>query len=94
MKELAAKGELNEVQSFLTADTMPPEELYDVQADPHETVNLVDSTKPEHQAALQRMRAAVVEWIDESHDAGADDDYSYDPAWAAGKADKSQAVSP
>ena len=50
LKELDAAGKLTPLQKFLTAPTMPAEELYDVVADPHETKNLADS--PEHQAVL------------------------------------------
>ena len=32
--------------------------------------NLVGSTKPEHRAALQRLRAELEKWIEESNDQG------------------------
>lgn len=38
----------------------PPEELYDLEEDPDETVNLAESS--EHRAILRRMRAARREW--------------------------------
>ena len=41
-------------------ESKPPEELYDLQADPDETRNLAGS--PDHQAVLERMRAARREW--------------------------------
>jgi hypothetical protein len=47
---------------------MPPEELYDVVADPHETVNLAGS--PEHQAVLQELRQVLERWIEETNDQG------------------------
>ena len=34
LKELDAAGKLTPLQKFLTAPTMPPEELYDIVADP------------------------------------------------------------
>ena len=40
--------------------TLPAEELYDLAADPHEMVNLIDS--PEHRAALDRLRKALNDW--------------------------------
>jgi hypothetical protein len=45
----------------------------------HETVNLADSPKPEHQAALRKLHQAVEEWIVATKDSGADDDYSLQP---------------
>jgi hypothetical protein len=85
LKQLDAAGQLTAPsQKFLTAPTMPPEELYDTVADPHETVNLATSTQPEHAAALQRLRVATEKWIEESHDQGREDDYRYSAEWAAG----------
>jgi hypothetical protein len=49
---------------------MPPEELYDVVEDPYEIHNLVDSSDPEHQAALERLRDVLRGWIEESNDQG------------------------
>jgi arylsulfatase A-like enzyme len=68
LKELDAAGQLNPVQKFLTAPQMPAEELYDLDADPHETVNLVASAQ--HQAALARLRQVLNEWIETSNDQG------------------------
>jgi len=48
-------GELNEAQSHFWREK-PAEELYDLKTDPDEVNNLVDSA--EHQAVLERMRAA------------------------------------
>lgn len=56
---LGEQGKLeNDAQRFLVAPTMPKEELYDTVEDPHETVNLATSDRPDHQAALKRLRAA------------------------------------
>jgi arylsulfatase A-like enzyme len=68
LKELDAEGKLTPLQKFLTAPSMPPEELYDVIADPHETQNLANSA--EHAAALKELRGVLEKWIDESHDQG------------------------
>lgn len=70
LPELNAAGKLNAVQAALCAPTMPPEEFYDLQADPHQIVNLAKSEKSEHQAALLRLRAALEKWIDETNDQG------------------------
>jgi len=84
IKKLGAEGKLtNDAQRFLVAPTMPAEELYDTVADPFETVNLATSTKPEHQAALKRLHAAVEKWIVDTKDQGQWDDTSYDKEWAA-----------
>lgn len=69
MRELYEAGKLNDVQAALLRP-LPPEELYDVVADPHEIHNLVDSTDPEHQRALAELRTAVERWIVETDDHG------------------------
>ena len=48
-----------------------PELLYDTLADPHEINNLADSDDPEIQAVLEKMRAALDEWIERTGDLGA-----------------------
>ena len=70
LKQLDAQGELNPAQRALTAPTMPPEELYDLEADPHEIRNLVTSGDPAHRAALQRLRGVLRRWIEETDDRG------------------------
>ncbi len=68
LKQLNAEGKLTPVQAVLAAPTMPAEELYDLQRDRHETVNLVASR--EHRRTLERLRAALTTWIDETNDQG------------------------
>jgi uncharacterized sulfatase len=46
----------------------PPEELYDLQADPDEVHNLASS--PEHREVLLRMRKALRDWILQVRDVG------------------------
>jgi arylsulfatase A-like enzyme len=70
LKELGAQGKLTPEQAVLTAPTMPAKELYDMEKDPHEIHNLADSSNPEHQAALKRLRAVLETWIEESGDQG------------------------
>ena len=70
LKELAAQGKLTPEQEFLTAPTMPPEELYDLEADPYEIHNLATSDNPTHQAALKRLRTEVEKWITQTNDQG------------------------
>jgi arylsulfatase A-like enzyme len=70
LKELHARAKLTTVQEALTAPTMPPEELYDLHADPHEIHNLATSRDPEHRAALERLRGVLDRWIEETGDMG------------------------
>ncbi len=53
IKELNAQGKLTPAQAVLAAPSMPPEEFYDLERDPHEIQNLVDSSDPAHQSAAQ-----------------------------------------
>jgi hypothetical protein len=68
IKELAASDKLTPTQAVLAAPTMPAEELYDTKNDPHEINNLAGSA--EHKEVLERMRAALTNWIDVSNDQG------------------------
>jgi len=68
LKELDKQGKLTPLQKFLTAPSMPSEELYDEVADPYETINL--ATSSEHQKILLELRGAVDRWIEESNDQG------------------------
>ena len=52
-------GELNEAQSHFW-EKKPTEELYDLQTDPDEVINLADSA--EHEEVLEKMRAAHIAW--------------------------------
>ncbi len=49
-------------------ETKPIEELYDTESDPFELSNLAG--RPEHQAQLERMRAAHEDWITRTSDLG------------------------
>ena len=67
-RRLDAAGKLSGVQAFFMRDTKPVEELYDVQADPYEQVNLAESV--EHREVLERMRAAHFDWVRRTIDLG------------------------
>jgi len=69
LKQWKAEGKLNEAQEPFMADTRPPEELYDLNADPYELTNLADD--PAHAAKLGEMQAALDAWIEETGDTGA-----------------------
>ncbi|MBI4327242.1 MAG: sulfatase-like hydrolase/transferase, partial [Chloroflexi bacterium] len=68
LKELHGAGKLTPAQDALCAPTMPEEELYDLEIDPHEINNLAQS--PSHQEVHRHLRAALDKWIEESHDQG------------------------
>lgn len=68
LKELHTAGKLTPVQARLCAATMPEEELYDLEKDPHEIDNLVKS--PEHKETLERLRKVLADWIETSNDQG------------------------
>jgi N-sulfoglucosamine sulfohydrolase len=70
LRELAAEGKLDPVQSALLAPRLPAEELYDSRADPFEVRNLADSGDGEHRAVLARMRKELDRWMVETKDRG------------------------
>jgi uncharacterized sulfatase len=66
---LAAAGALSGPPALFFAPRKPPEELYDLAADPHEVRNLAGA--PEHAAARAELRQALDGWIAETGDLGA-----------------------
>ena len=64
LESIESQGKLTPEQKFLTAPTMPPEELYDLEQDPHEIHNLAASSDREHQAVLKRLRSVLESWIE------------------------------
>lgn len=68
IKELDAQGKLTKAQQAILAKTKPKEELYDLEADPHELNNLAQS--PRHQKALKELRALLDGWIADTKDKG------------------------
>jgi hypothetical protein len=69
MREMLTAGTLTGPALDLM-QPLPPEQLYDTAADPHEIRNLASSSNPEHRAALVRLRAALDAWIAETGDRG------------------------
>lgn len=61
-------GQLNEVQRLLLAPTRPPEELYDLQADPWEIRNL--AADPVHAETLKTLRDRLDTWMEQTNDQG------------------------
>ncbi|MDZ7723625.1 MAG: hypothetical protein U5R06_12690 [candidate division KSB1 bacterium] len=70
LEQLYKDGKLNQVQARFVSDERPAEELYDLETDPHETVNLVHSWKREHAVALAELRNILYRWIIETDDKG------------------------
>ena len=70
LKELHSEGKLTPAQDALCNPTMTPEELYDLEADPYEVHNLAGSSRPEHRAALERLRGVLEKWVVETNDQG------------------------
>jgi N-sulfoglucosamine sulfohydrolase len=68
-REWNAEGKLNNAQKLWFAKSKPPEELYDLERDPHEINNLAASGK--HAEKLKELRGALDRWIVETRDMGA-----------------------
>ncbi len=68
-RKLNYEGSLNGPQKLFFQLTKPAEELYDVNADPHEIHNLATNLKNE--SVLKEMRAALDRWMTETKDMGA-----------------------
>ena len=64
LRRLHAAGKLNDAQSLVMADRRPPEELYDLQGDPHELRNL--AADPQHAMTVTQLRATLDGWIESS----------------------------
>ena len=61
-------GELNEAQELWFAQTKPDEELYDLEADPHELNNLIDNS--EYKEKADELRTELRKWMDDIEDVG------------------------
>ncbi len=73
MRELHAAGKLTELQDRIFTATRPPEELYDLEADPHETHNLLLGSMDEQRAyrdTANALRLRLYQWMAESADLG------------------------
>jgi arylsulfatase A-like enzyme len=69
LRELHAAGKLNALQEkLLFAPNRAPEELYDIQTDPYETVNLADDAQ--YRDVLLSMRQDLKDWMVETNDPG------------------------
>lgn len=68
LRRLHAAGKLNADQERWFAPRKPLEELYDVEADPHELHNLAGD--PEYADVLARLRQAHLDWMEATDDIG------------------------
>lgn len=68
LRRTQKEGKLPAAAKQYMAETKPAEELYDVQADPHELKNLSDSAA--HRKVLDRMRAIQEKWALDTRDVG------------------------
>lgn len=68
LRAAEAAGELDDVQRLLFAKTRPPEELYDLAADPWEVKNL--AADPAHAATLSELRTKLDRWMEQTNDQG------------------------
>ena len=68
LPKLLAEGKLTPPQAALCAPHMAPEELYDLETDPHEIHNL--AAEPAHLATRERLRQVLERWMDETNDQG------------------------
>ncbi len=62
------EANLTEVSQLFSASQKPVEELYDVEADPHEVKNLAEN--PQYQEKLVEMRKALAAWQQQIGDIG------------------------
>ncbi len=67
-RKMHKNGELDGVQAFIWNKTRVPEELYDLENDPHEIHNLADD--PKYAKVLQEHRDILNAWIEETDDKG------------------------
>ena len=68
MRELDEAGKLTPDQARLLASDRPPEELYDLEADPYELHNLAED--PVYRDVMDRLRAVLDAWMLEVNDQG------------------------
>ncbi len=81
---LNAEGKLTVHQKKWMADSRPPEELYDVEADPFQLNNLAEN--PEYRGVLDEMRLQQKRWREETNDMGLlNESEMIEQMWPGGK---------
>ena len=68
IRKLHNKGKLNRLQDRFWSHDRPSEELYDLEKDPHEIINL--AFDPEHKNVLNKHREILTQWICRTNDKG------------------------
>ena len=68
MRRLHAEGKLPPASAQWMASRRPPEELYDLEADPYEICNLADN--PDYSATKERLGGVMIEWMVQTRDTG------------------------
>ncbi|MDP7278628.1 MAG: sulfatase [Candidatus Poribacteria bacterium] len=68
LRQMYAQRQLNEIQAAFWGTDRPDEELYDLEADPHETINLADD--PAYAEVLVEHRQILENWVEETDDQG------------------------
>ncbi|MDG2213085.1 MAG: sulfatase-like hydrolase/transferase [Verrucomicrobiota bacterium] len=68
IRRVAAKGEMPPAAALFLAPQKPVEELYDLEADPHEIRNL--SGEKKYAKNLKKLREAHMQWVRETGDLG------------------------
>jgi arylsulfatase A-like enzyme len=87
LRELHAAGRLGELsERLLFAPERAAEELYDLEADPHELRNLASDGS--HQATLEDLRGRLDRWMRETGDRGPEAEAMYDSDMAVYLAEK------
>ena len=71
--EKERQGLLQPHQRNMFLQPRPPEELYNVDHDPHQFNNLADSELPEHQEVLAHLREVLNRWTEQTGDTVPDD---------------------
>ncbi|MEM9936876.1 MAG: sulfatase [Bacteroidota bacterium] len=66
LNQLRAKGELSPIQADIFMVPRPREELYDLETDPQQLVNV--ASVPSYEVALEEMRNILGEWMEETGD--------------------------
>ena len=68
LPQMYAQGQLNDIQAAFWGTERPDEELYDLETDPHETINLAED--PACAEVLVEHRQILESWVEETDDQG------------------------